>query len=147
MRKILVLISLGFTILILLGSTLLAARYVMSPATVLQLGSILNLFGRPIVAVLMVVVLATRFKDVWTGVTSLASVGSSHMAAFAQSLGVVLMAIGLVTLVATLGMHFGAPRTLRSELPLFFIFGPVISFMPFGYLTFEVGLSMARDRE
>jgi hypothetical protein len=146
MRKVLVLIAIGFTMLVLLGVTLVGARYVLSPAPILQIGTLLNLYGRPLIALLIAIVLAARFADVWTSRATLNPASSSRMASFAQALGITLIAIGIVLLIAVLVLNFAIPRQHRGEIPLFFLFGPLLAFIPFGYFTFEIGLSMSRDR-
>jgi len=146
MRKVLVLIALGFTMLLLLGVTFSAARYVLSPAPILQLGTLLNLYGRPLIAALAVFVLAARFSDVWSGRASMRPASTSRIAGFAQGLGITLIAAGIVLLVGVLVLNFTIPQQHRAEIPLFFLFGPLLTCLPFGYVVFEIGLSLARDR-
>jgi len=145
MRKLLVLIALGFTMLLLLTTTLAMARYVLSPAPLLQLGTLLQVYGRPVVAILVLVVLAARFADFWSGRATLHPASASRVASFAQGLGITLIGLGIVLLVGVLVLNFAIPQQHRAEVPLFFLFGPLLIAIPLGYVVFEVGLSIARD--
>jgi hypothetical protein len=146
MRKFLVLTTLVVTMLALVFSALAGARYVLSPAPVLQVGTLLNLYGRPLVALLVLIVLAARFKDIWKGSVRLDEPCEHRIAGFAQSLGLVLMGGALVLLVGVLTLHFSTSALNRGQLPLFFLFGPLVALMPIGYFVFELGRSIERDR-
>lgn len=147
MRKFLVLTTLVVTMLSALFSAIAEARYVLSGAPMLQIGTLLNLYGRPIVALLVLIVLAARFKDIWKGSVRLNEPCQHRIAGFAQGLGYVLMGGALVLLVGVLTLHFWIPARHRGELPLFFLFGPLIALMPVGYVVFELGRSIERDRQ
>src|SRR5689334_9563426 len=116
MRKTLVLIAIGSTMLMLLSSILMGARYVLSPAPILQFGTLLNLYARPLVALLITIVLAARFADFWSGRAALSRESSSRMAGFAQTLGIALIAIGVVTLAAVLVLNFTIPSQFRGQI-------------------------------
>jgi len=146
MRKPLVLTALGITMLVLLLTTLSAARYVLSPAPLLQVGTLLQIYGRPIVAIFVIVVLAARFADFWSGRASVRPSSPSRMARFAQSLGVTLIVLWIILLIGVFVLNYTIPRQYRGEIPLFFLFGPLLFAIPLGYVVFEVGLSIARDR-
>jgi len=147
MRKFLVLTTLIVTMLAALFGALAGARYVLSPAPVLQVGTLLNVYVRPVVALLALIVLAARFKDIWKGSVRLDEPCEHKIAGFAQGLGYVLMGGALVLLVGVLALHFSISARIRAELPLFFLFGPLIALMPIGYFLFEIGRSIERDRQ
>jgi hypothetical protein len=123
------------------------ARYVASPSSVLQIGTLLNVFVRPLLALAALLVMAIRFKDIWVGITDVNERMSYRITRFAQSLGLVMMGGALLVLVAVVSLHFAIPARSRAEVPLFFLFTPLIALMPIGYFMFELARAIEHDRQ
>lgn len=145
MRRGLILTSQALLILTMLVMPILSARYVLSGASIFQVATLLNQVGRPLVGIMVAIVLFARFRDVWTRRTDVNESASRAMARFAQTTGVVLMFIFFVLLVLVLIMQFAIPAGERVELPIFFIFGPLLATLPVGYIMFELGRLLEKD--
>jgi hypothetical protein len=145
-RRWLILVSIAFLVVLLLATTLLSARYVMSGASVFQLATLLNQLGRPLVALIFAAVLVARFRDIWSRRVDVDEAVSSGIARVAQVTGIVLMVFFYIILLLVIYFQLVVPTRQRAELPIFFIFGPLLTALPVGYFLFELGRLIDKDR-
>ncbi len=71
---------------------------------------------------------------------------SSGIAKVAQITGIVLMAFFYVILLLVIYFQIAIPPGQRAELPIFFIFSPLLTALPVGYFLFELGRLIDKDR-
>lgn len=145
-RRILILTSIVLLITLLLATTLLSFRYVMSGAGLFAIATLLNMFGRPLVAIIFSAVLVARFRDIWSRRVDVAERAESGIARLAQTSGMVLLVFSYAILIVILFFQFFVPRAHRAELPIFFIFAPLLTSLPIGYFLFELGRLIDIDR-
>lgn len=146
MRRGLVLTSIAVLILFFLVGTFMTSRYVNSGAGLFQIATLFNFLGRPIVAIILAIVLAGRFKDIWSRRVDISERADSVLARFAQTCGVSLMMFFYLALALLLTLRFSVPSSSRAELPVFFILSPLLMALPFGYFLFEMGRLIDKDR-
>jgi cytochrome c biogenesis factor len=145
-RRWLVLLSIVCLIIVLLGTSFLSSRYVNSGASIFQLATLANQLGRPVVALIFTAVLIARFRDIWSRRVDIGEPVMSGIAKLAQGTGLALLIVFFLVLFLVLYLQFSIPTQQRAELPIFFIFGPMLTALPVGYFLFELGRLIDKDR-
>ena len=122
MRRSLILLSIICMIVFMSSTTLLTFRYVHSGAGLLQVATLANMFGRPLVALIFSLVLVVRFRDIWSRRIDINEPVTSGIAKVAQVTGLVLLGVFYCVLAVVLYLRFGisvGPRS-RGPQPLHF---------------------------
>jgi hypothetical protein len=145
-RRSLILLSIICMIVFMLATTLLTFRYVNSGAGLLQLATLANIFGRPLVALIFSAVLVVRFRHIWSRRVDINEPLTSGVAKVAQVTGLILLGVFYCVLAVVLYLRFGISAGLQAEVPNLFIFGPLLMSLPFGYFLFEFGWLIDRGR-
>ncbi len=123
----------------------LSARYAMAEP-IFALGSVFNMFGRPVVALVFAIVLISRLHGLVTRRINIDTPRATGIAKLAEVGGIVLLSLFYPLLVVVLFLEFNVPGSQRSQLPITILFGPLLSALPAGYFLFEMGRLIEKDK-
>jgi len=144
-RRALLLTSIVCLILFVLASALFGSRYA-TGGDLFELATLAHQLGRPLVALIITAVLVARFRDIWARRVDLHEPLTSGIAKVAQGTGLVLMVLFFVVAVLLIALQVMIPASGRAELPIFFMFVPLLTALPVGYFLFELGRLIDKDR-